>query len=242
MAAAEGEHRARLFGRRVGRPLRPAQQDALGELMPALRLARPEDPAAAFARPGPLLLEIGFGSGEHFCGLLRVRPEANLIGSEVFLNGIAALLTRLAREEAEAPFRDRVRLWPDDARGLLARLPEQSLDQAFLLFPDPWPKARHAERRLFAPDFLARMAALLKPGGTLSVATDHPIYRAWVEEGLAAAPAWRVVSREDRGLEAEPRTRFEARAFREGRGSTWWVLEPTLRPPAAAGGDPPPLP
>jgi tRNA (guanine-N7-)-methyltransferase len=224
LAAAEDQHRDRLFGRRVGRPLRPAQQDALGTLLPALRLDRPDDPAAGFPRPGPLLLEIGFGSGEHFCALLRARPDANLIGSDVFLNGLASLLTRLLREEAEAPFRDRVRLWPDDARGLLARLPDASLDGVFLLFPDPWPKARHAERRLFAPAFLARMALLLKPGAVLTVATDHPIYRAWVEEVLAAAPAWRVLSREDRAVTDAPRTRFEARAFREGRASTWWAL------------------
>jgi tRNA (guanine-N7-)-methyltransferase len=133
-------------------------------------------------------------------------------------------LTRLTRDEAETPFRDRVRLWPDDARTLVERLPDACLDQVFLLFPDPWPKARHAERRILQPAFLAQVALLLKPEGRLSVATDHPIYRDWVLEVLAKQAVLRVVSREDRAVTDPPRTRYEAKAFREGRYSTWWVL------------------
>jgi tRNA (guanine-N7-)-methyltransferase len=204
--------------------LRAAQQDALGTLLPALRLDRPEDPAAVFPRPGPLILEIGFGSGEHFLDLLRTHPDANLIGSEVFLNGIAALLTRLLRDEAEMPFRDRVRLWPDDARTLVDRLPDTCLDQLFLLFPDPWPKARHAERRIVQPAFLQQVARALKPDGRMMVATDHPIYRDWVLETLPKVPALRVAAREDRAVTDPPRTRYEAKAFREGRFSTRWEL------------------
>lgn len=224
--AEESARRPRLFGRRIGRPLRAARQDALGGLLPGLRLSDPRDAASSFARPGPLLVEIGIGSGEHFCGLLRTRPDANLVGAEVFLNGLAACLVRLAREEAEAPFRGRLRLWPDDARALLAGLPAASVDALFLLFPDPWPKARHAERRLFGPAFLAQAARLLKPGGRVSVATDHPVYREWVLEVLGASPAWRTALREDRAVTEPPRTRYEAKAFREGRFSTWWELRP----------------
>jgi tRNA (guanine-N7-)-methyltransferase len=225
LAAAEEDRRPRLFGRRVGRPLRAAQQDALGALLPALRLADPAAPG--FPREGKLIVEIGFGGGEHFCELLRTRPDANLIGSEVFLNGIATCLARLLREEAEAPFRDRVRLWPDDARTLIARLPAACVAELFLLFPDPWPKARHAERRLFAPAFLGDVVRVLAPAGRMNVATDHPIYRDWVEEVLAGFPGLRVLTREDRTITEAPRTRFEARAFREGRFSTWWVLKPS---------------
>jgi tRNA (guanine-N7-)-methyltransferase len=189
--------------------------------VPALRL-RPEE--AAFACAGTTILEIGFGSGEHLCALLRAYPDARLIGSEVFLNGIAALLTRLVREEQEVPFRDRLRLWPDDARTLLPLMPDACLDRVFLLFPDPWPKARHAGRRIFQPAFLDQVARVLKPHGRMTVATDHPVYRDWVLETLPKAPALRVVAREDRAVTDPPRTRYEAKAFREGRASTWWEL------------------
>jgi tRNA (guanine-N7-)-methyltransferase len=260
--AAEGcgpARAPRIFGRRIGRPLRPAQQDALGTLLPVLRLDLGTIGTISHPHPGPLpqgegtepttadrlgsplpqgegqgegaflsgktILEIGFGNGEHFCSLLRAHPDANLIGSEVFLNGIASLLTRLLRDEAEVPFRDRVRLWPDDARALVERLADACIDQAFLLFPDPWPKARHAERRIVQPGFLMQVARTLKHDGRLTVATDHPVYRAWVEEVLPASPALRVTGREDRALTDPPRTRYEAKAFREGRQSTWWVIQ-----------------
>jgi tRNA (guanine-N7-)-methyltransferase len=185
-----------------------------------LRL-RPDDTSFL---SGTTILEIGFGSGEHFAGQLRTHPEARLIGSEVFLNGIAALLTRLVRDEAETPFRDRVRLWPDDARTLVVRLPAGSIDQLFLLFPDPWPKARHAGRRIFQPGFLAEVGRVLKPAGRMTVATDHPVYRDWVLETLPKQSALRVATREDRAVSDPPRTRYEAKAFREGRFSTWWEL------------------
>jgi tRNA (guanine-N7-)-methyltransferase len=142
----------------------------------------------------------------------------------VFLNGIAALLTRLLRDEAELPFRDRVRLWPDDARTLLARLPDACLDHAFLLFPDPWPKARHAERRMVQPAFWQAIARVLKPGGRLTLATDHPVYREWVQALLPDAAGLRLEARQDRCVTDPPRTRYEAKAFREGRFSTWWEL------------------
>lgn len=225
MAAAEqAARRPRVFGRRIGRKLRAARQDALETLLPALRLADPAAPG--FARPGPLLVEIGFGGGEHLSGLLRLHPDANLIGAEVFLNGLAACLRRLAAEAHEAPFHDRLRIWPDDARPLLAGLPPASVDRLFLLFPDPWPKARHAGRRMFQPAFLDQAARLLAPGGRLCVATDHPVYRDWVLEVLAAAAGWRTLGREDRAVTDAPRTRYEAKAFREGRFSTWWDLAP----------------
>ncbi|MCC7283282.1 MAG: tRNA (guanosine(46)-N7)-methyltransferase TrmB [Acetobacteraceae bacterium] len=249
MAGAEGEtgkhaeaapRAPRVFGRRIGRPLRAGQLDALATLLPALRL-RPDDTTFL---AGTTILEIGVGSGEHFCSLLRTRPEAKLVGAEVFLNGIAALLMRLLRDEADAPFRDRVRLWPDDARALVDRLPDACLDRLFLLFPDPWPKARHAGRRIFQTGFLAEIARVLKPDASMTVATDHPVYRDWVLETLAAQAALRVVAREDRAVTDPPRTRYEAKAFREGRFSTWWVLARAgaLTPPAAAGADPRPLP
>lgn len=220
--AGEGEAgaTARVFGRRIGRPLRPGQKQALGALLPWLRF-RPEEPGFL---SGEVVLEIGFGSGEHFAGLLRTHSGARLIGAEVFLNGLAALLARLVREEAEVPFRDRTRLWPDDARALLARLPDGCLDRVFLLFPDPWPKSRHAGRRMVQPAFLGDLARVLKPHGAVTVATDHPGYRDWIAAVLAEATALRVVAREDRRPADPPRTRYEAKAFREGRHTTWWQL------------------
>ena len=84
---------------------------------------------------------------------IAAHPEAALIASEVFDNGICSLLSRLVPEggEATAPLPVNLRLWADDARVLLRLLPDGCLDRLFLLFPDPWPKLRHAKRRFIHP-------------------------------------------------------------------------------------------
>ena len=137
---------------------------------------------------GPLWLEVGFGGGEHALAQVRAHPEATLIACEVFENGICSLLSALVPEgdEAEAPLPPNLHLWTDDARVLLRTLPDASLDRLFLLFPDPWPKARHAKRRFVHPAMLPLLARVLKPGAVWRVASDDPTYQAWVRDVMAA--------------------------------------------------------
>ena len=84
-----------------------------------------------------------------------------------------------------------IRLWPDDARDLIDRLPDRSVARVFLLFPDPWPKSRHAERRFVGPANLDSLARIMAPGAELRVATDDPTYLAWILEHLPAHPDFR---------------------------------------------------
>ena len=130
----------------------------------------------------------GFGGGEHALAQIAAHPEAALIACEVFDNGICSLLSRLVPEgdEATAPLPANLRLWTDDARTLLRLLPDACLDRLFLLFPDPWPKARHAKRRFVHPALLPLLARVLKPGAEWRVASDDPTYQAWVAEVMAA--------------------------------------------------------
>ena len=74
---------------------------------------------------------------------------------------------------------------------LLRLLPDACLDRLFLLFPDPWPKARHAKRRFVHPAMLPLLARVLKPGAEWRVASDDPTYQAWVTEVMAAQIAVR---------------------------------------------------
>ena len=184
----------RLYGRRRGHPLRPRQQRLLDETLPRLRLspAQAADPRAAFALPGDkppgaLWLEVGFGGGEHSLAQIAAHPDIGYIASEVFENGLCSLLSRLVEDGAEAdgPLPGNLRLWPQDARHLLGLLPEGELDRLFLLFPDPWPKARHAKRRFVNPGLLPLVARVLRPGGEWRIASDDPTYQGWVREVLA---------------------------------------------------------
>ena len=137
---------------------------------------------------GPLWLEVGFGGGEHALAQVRQHPEVTLIACEVFENGICSLLSALVPEggEAEAPLPPNLHLWTDDARVLLRTLPDACLDRLFLMFPDPWPKARHAKRRFVHPAMLPLLARVLKPGAAWRVASDDPTYQAWVRDVMAA--------------------------------------------------------
>ena len=166
----------RLYGRSSGHKLRPSQQALIDDLLPTI--AVPEDGALTsrllFGDDRPLHLEIGFGSGEHLASRADMLPDHGFIGCEPFLNGVATALGHV-RDQHLA----NVRIHRGDALDVLRRVPEGALSFVYLLHPDPWPKARHAKRRMVNPGPLALIAAKLKPGGEFRLATDHPVYLLW---------------------------------------------------------------
>ncbi|HZF77781.1 MAG TPA: tRNA (guanine(46)-N(7))-methyltransferase TrmB [Acetobacteraceae bacterium] len=223
----------RLYGRRRGHPLRPRQQVLLDVTLPRIAFdpSQAADPRAAFAAPvAQLWLEVGFGGGEHALALAAAHPDVGLIASEVFENGLCSLLSRLVPEggEADAPLPPNLRLWPRDARHLLRALPEGSLDRLYLMFPDPWPKARHAKRRFVHPAMLAEVARALRPGAEWRIASDDPTYQAWVEEVFSGSAAFRLAGRAGTRPEGWPGTRYEAKALAAGRAPCYWTVNRTI--------------
>jgi tRNA (guanine-N7-)-methyltransferase len=209
----------RLYGRSSGHRLRASQAELVETLLPAISVPDEGEITAErlFGDDRPLHLEIGFGSGEHLAFRADLLPDHGFIGAEPFVNGVATMLTHV---------RDRrlanVRLHMGDALDVLRRLPDASLTMLYLLHPDPWPKARHAKRRMVNDGPLALFAAKLKPGGELRIATDHPVYLDHLLsvmqrhtdqfEWLNAAPgAWLDYP------SGWPETRYAAKARREGR-------------------------
>ncbi|HWA80506.1 MAG TPA: tRNA (guanine-N7)-methyltransferase, partial [Acetobacteraceae bacterium] len=187
----------RLYGRRSGHRLRARQRLLLAEILPRLRFAPDDarDPAGAFApRAGEVWLEVGFGAGEHALATIGAHAGIGLIACEVFENGVASLLSTLVPEgeEASSLLPGNLRLWTDDARVLIRALPHASVGRLFLLFPDPWPKARHAKRRFLHPLFLPEIARILSPGAEWRIATDDPVLQGWTAEVLARQEFFRV--------------------------------------------------
>jgi tRNA (guanine-N7-)-methyltransferase len=220
----------RLYGRRRGHALRPRQERLLADALPriAFPLASASAPALAFARPvREVWLEVGFGGGEHAEAIAAANPEVGLIAAEVFENGVCSLLSRLfpEGEEATAPVPPTLRLWPADARPLLSALPAAALGRLYLMFPDPWPKARHARRRFVHPATLDAVARVLAPGAEWRIASDDPTYQAWVAETFASQPWFAVESVAEARPEGWPPTRYEAKAIREGRKPRYWTLK-----------------
>jgi tRNA (guanine-N7-)-methyltransferase len=185
----------RSFGRIKSRPIKPRQAALMDSLLPQLRV--PEgavDPARLAPDAREVWLEIGFGGGEHMAAQAAAHPDILIIGAEPFQNGVASALRHIDEGGLS-----NVRLHDGDVRELLARLPDACLSRVFILFPDPWPKARHHKRRLIQPELAAELARLLKPGGDLRFASDWADYVDWTLAALQANPdfTWTAEAADD---------------------------------------------
>lgn len=212
--------RRNFYGRRHGKTLRQSQKGYLAEL-DELRprgitdvenpRRAPLDPHSFFGDDRPLWLEIGFGGGEHMVHMAGLYPQAGIIGCEPFINGVAMLLGKIRAAGAE-----NLRIHPGDARDLMDVLPAASIDRAFLLYPDPWPKKRHHRRRFVTPEHLLPLARILRPGAEFRIATDIPDYVRQAREEVAVV-GFTLEHDGDRAWEDWISTRYERKALREGR-------------------------
>ena len=209
----------RLYGRSTGRKLRTEQAALVETLLPKITVPAEGEISSRrlFGDDRPLHLEIGFGAGEHLAFRADLLPDHGFIGCEPFINGVAVALTHV-RDQGLA----NVRLHMGDALDVLRRIPDGALSFVYLLHPDPWPKNRHAKRRMMNDGPLAMIAAKLKPGGEFRMATDHPVYldhALMVMQRHRDAFEWLVEKPADwlTYPGGWPETRYAAKARREGR-------------------------
>jgi len=220
----------RLYGRAKGKPLRAGQAHLVERLLPRIAVPAEGEVTAErlFGHTCPLHFEIGFGGGEHLAYRADLLPDHGFIGAEPFLNGVAQALVHIDGEHgARAPLGN-VRLHHGDALEVLARIPDGALSFLYLLHPDPWPKARHAKRRMMNDGPVALFARKLRSGGEFRFGTDHPVYLRhalmvmcrhtnefeWLAEGPAS---WQ------RRPGGWPETRYEAKA-RDVFGHEVWYF------------------
>jgi len=212
----------RLYGRRQGHPLRAGQAELVERLLPELSVPESEalDAAGLFGDDRPLELEIGFGKGEHLVAQAAARPGHGFIGCEPFLDGVVGALMKI--DEDGIP---NIRLHMGDAIDVLERLPDASLSRAYLLHPDPWPKARHAKRRFMNHGPVDLIAAKLKLGGAFRFGTDHPVYVRWAMMVMGARTdfVWEADGPDDFLVRPDdwPQTRYEAKARSKGH-EVWY--------------------
>ena len=233
-AEAERLLELRSFGRRRGRKLSQRQDQLLAEVLPRVspRLDEPAPSAVrelfeASLRTGqpkaPLSdvwLEIGFGGGEHLLWQARRNPDVGIIGAEPFEDGVVKVLAAIDDDGLA-----NIAVHADDARALLRWLPPACIGRAFILFPDPWPKRRHAKRRLVNGTLIELLAHVMRPGAELRIATDIGDYARTILMAFqqTAHFTWMARSPADwRHRPADwPPTRYEAKAVREGRSSAY---------------------
>lgn len=204
----------RTFGRTRGKALSPYQARLMAELYPKISIG--PDPLAGLEAFDAIWFEVGFGGAEHLIWQAQNNPKIACLGVEPFLNGVS----KAVRGVDERGLKN-IRVLQGDARDVLAALPDQSLSRLFVLFPDPWPKARHNKRRIINSAFIKQLHRVLKPGSEFRFASDIIHYVDWA--------LWRVKSHG--GFEMPhidnadwrsrpddwPETRYEAKAIREGR-------------------------
>ncbi|GGB47967.1 tRNA (guanine-N(7)-)-methyltransferase [Roseibium aquae] len=209
------------FGRRKGKPLSPKRLGLMSTHLPRLRLCletpAPADLSALFdADVGEVWLEVGFGGGEHLLHRARENPHVGIIGVEPFVDSMGKAVAAIV--ENAIP---NIRLFDDDAIRVLDWLPPASIDLAYQLYPDPWPKKRHWKRRFINTENLDRYARALKPGAEFRFASDIDTYVDWTLQHCRDHPgfAWSAETSTDwlTPWANWPGTRYEAKALREGR-------------------------
>ncbi len=221
--AAVGRPRreVRSFVVRAGR-MTAAQERAWTELWPRYGVETGDsalDFTGLFGRAAATTVEIGCGNGETLVALAAAHPDRNYLGIEVHRPGVGHLLLR-ANELGVGNLRIICRDAVEVMRGCV---PEASLDEVLLYFPDPWPKKRHHKRRIVQPAFVSLVASRLRVGGMLRMATDWEHYAVQMLEVAGACP-WLENESASRDYvprpDSRPVTRFERRGQRLGHG-TW---------------------
>jgi tRNA (guanine-N7-)-methyltransferase len=182
----------------------PAQQEARDNLWAKFGVEFQEsqiDLESLFPKSQPIVMEVGYGMGEATWQIAKANPNLNYLGVEVHMPGVGKLMARLDEYELT-----NVRLIERDVFEVLYYMvKDSSLAGVHLFFPDPWPKKRHFKRRIVNERFLSDVAAKLKPGGYLHIATDWVPYAEWIKEvfsntnlftgGVTERPDWRPLTR-----------------------------------------------
>ncbi len=230
------------FVRRGGR-MSDAQEWAWKELAPSYLIdverdaastsVHPDarlDPAATYGRRAPLVVEIGSGQGHQIVHAAGADPARDFLAIEVFRAGLARTMF-----DADRAGIDNLRLIEANAPEVLGTLlPEASISELWVFFPDPWHKNRHTKRRLIQPEFAAVARRALAPGGTLRLATDWEDYALQMREVLYEAPGF------ERAFPGEWAERFPGRVLtafeRKGERAGRAIRDLTYRVTENAGG------
>ena len=155
----------------------------------------------------PLVLDLGCHRGQFLVSLAQEHPEWNVLGVERLSERVERTRCKIQRLGLE-----NAAVVCAEVGQFIVQLPPASISHAHILFPDPWPKRRHASRRLLQKNFLETLSRALQPGATLRILTDHQEY---------AQQAIRLLNESGNYLEGQephfPLTAFEEKFLRRGQ-------------------------
>jgi len=202
----------RSFGRIKSRKLSTHKNSLLEDFLPQFEVKN-------FDKNKKNILEIGFGFGDFLFEKASKNPDVNFFGFEPHLNGVVNLLAKME----DAPLKN-LQISTQDVRPSLEKFPDKFFDEIFILFPDPWPKAKHFKRRLLTKEFFDEtISPKMKDGGKLVIATDHDSYKIWIlaESAKSEKFSWNAESKKDWQVFPDDwvETKYQKKAQREGRVS-----------------------
>ena len=212
-------HLIRSFGRVKSRKLGILQLDLLENSLPKYEITLDQVNSGDFQQfltAKKLFLEIGFGFGDFTFELAKRNHDTNVIAGETHLNGIINLLKKLEDEP-----QSNIKIFKSDIRTLLLTLPPEIFDEIYILFPDPWPKAKHYKRRLIQDDFIEVLGKKIKPSGKLVITTDHDSYKCWILSIMAKRNDFIWTANSQLDWQNFPEnwtvTKYQKKALKEGR-------------------------
>lgn len=139
---------------------------------------------AGFATQQSLVLDLGCGNGVFLSGLAAVKPGWNVLGIE-------KKEYRVRQARRRAGVMPNARVVHGEVAEMLSALPAAAVSRTYLLFSDPWPKRRHAIRRLVQDDFVSLLASRLTADGIFFFASDSAEYASWAEDVFRAG-GWKL--------------------------------------------------
>ena len=145
-----------------------------------------------FGNENPIHIEIGMGKGQFILNMAKAHPDVNYVGIERYSSVLLRALEMYDEEEYKEL--SNIRFICMDAREIADVFAPGEVDQIYLNFSDPWPKARHAKRRLTSQEFLARYEEILKIGNNLEFKTDNAELFAFSLEQIEEAKNWEMVA------------------------------------------------
>ena len=224
MEIDNNQQKIRSFGRIKSRKLTENKINVLDNILPLYQL-KEEEINNIFNTKNITFFEIGFGYGEHTVHQAKLNPQANIIACETYINGVLSIISKIEKEKI-----NNIKIFNGDARLLLEKIPDHSIDKIFILFPDPWPKKKQNKRRIINGEFIDLVRKKLKIGGILFFASDIINYVEWTFNYTSGKLQPLFNSLED--CKKEPKwwikTRYQEKAIKEGRESYFLEFQNTL--------------
>mgnify|MGYP000289732091 FL=1 len=140
-----------------------------------------------FGNQAPIHIEVGMGKGRFIMDMAALHPEINYVGIEMYDSVLIRAVEKMEEKEAQGSLPENLRFIRMDARELPLVFEKGEVGKIYLNFSDPWPKERHAKRRLTSRQFLQRYGEILAIDGTVEFKTDNePLFQFSLEEIRAA--------------------------------------------------------